>query len=798
MSDNKLNLTVQFMALDNLSSTMKGIIGLGKTGKQEFSALKKEMSGLTEESVKLKKSLNKAFQNPSGNLSNLIERERELKAEMARVNQMIEQRARLNAIDARTSAIKQRGSQLVSEGQAGLMTGAFLMAPAYMMAKAGGEMQAMENQLRVMGLGTGAVKDLRAYAEAMHVAGSSVKDNLRYIVEAQGAFRETGEHSMAEQLVGAKLMAPLMAKLMTTSKALGHELSEDQEKYFLRFIEQAGGLNSPQRAAQLTDGLFRALQSSGGNVNPANYQSFLARAGIAGQNLSSRAMFADFEPLIAEMHDSAGVGLQTAYKQATGIKANSRAAAEFLKLGVWDKNKVILNNLGGVKSTTGNPLTADAAKLMATDPVEFYRKVILPAYQKAGITDHQRENAVLFGGTGGTLFNLIDKQMPTLLKSRAGYEKTQGLQQAYGQTQEGFFGQQGKMRVAWQDFMVTAGTKGGLLDSFTLGLRAATSLLRTFTGFANGHPTAFKFLTTGIVGLIGMRTGLAVAKLAFGGLLGPVGKLWDWWSKYRELGTIAAVFPRMAKGVGIARFAFKGLWSVTKLLGSETLTILKYLAVGAIDSFKLLGTGVMMLGKSFLRAGAMMLANPMVLIIGGIVLAVAGAAYLIWKYHKQIMKAFGTAWTWIKGTLSSFVGWVRGFGQMIMDGLVSKLNPTIFAHKMVDMAKGGLTAFKNFFHIRSPSRVMMEMGGHIVAGLGHGIDQNAQRPLKSILRVGAAMTGALAVSAPAMAAHGGGMIGKVEIHIHQNQGESVQALAERVATVLQRQQRRAAGARYDD
>lgn len=747
MADNKLSLIVQFTGVDKLTPALKSIIGLGKQGQAGISGLKKEAKDLDRQM----RDVGKQIERTSGNVTTLINRERGLAAQIERVNGAIKQRSRLMAIDARTAAIRDRGQRYVSEGRAGLLWASVAAAPIYAMAKAGGEMEGLQNRLRVLGLGDAAVKDLSAYANAMSVAGSSVKDNMRYIVEAQGVFRESGEHSLAEQLAGAKLMAPVMAKLMTTSKALGHELSEDQERSFLRFIEQAGGVNDPRRAAQLSDGLFRALQSSGGTVDPSNYQSFMARAGTAGMGLSTRAMFADFEPLIAELHDTAGVGLQSAYARANGMNKNQAAMREMIRLGAWDRSKIIFNKVDGIKEfkNGANPLRADLAGQLASSPVDFYMSM-RKRYEAMGVTDIKRENMMLFGRTGGQLFNLIEKQLPTILKSRAAYEKTQGLETAYSQTKDSFFGRQGQMTAAWQDFLVTAGTKGGLLDQMTNGLRLATAALRGITAFGNAHPTAFRWIATAVTSLIGLRVGLSIAKIGFGYLLGPVAQLWGLFSKWRLLGSLAAVFPRLAMGFGLVRGAIQGVVGLFNLL----------------------------------RFAAM--ANPVL----AIAIGVGIAAYLIWKHWDKIKAAVTLGVAWVKEKLAAMPSWMRTVGSMMMTGLLVALNPTLLAAKLLEVARKGMTAFKDYFGIKSPSRLMMAMGGHIATGLGMGVDAHAHRPRTAMRKMGTAMAGALAVASPGMAS-ARAATPSVVIHVHQQPGEDGEALARRVADLVEQRQRTA-------
>lgn len=164
------------------------------------------------------------------------------------------------------------------------------------------------------------------------------------------------------------------------------------------------------------------------------------------------------------------------------------------------------------------------------------------------------------------------------------------------------------------------------------------------------------------------------------------------------------------------------------------------------------GNGVLALGGAFLRAGMMMMANPVVLAI----MAAVAAAYLLYTHWDKVKAAGLAAWNWIKGAWSAAPGWMKSIGKAMLDGLLMSLNPVYLAKRMFDLAKAGVAAFKNAMGIKSPSRVMMAMGGHVAAGLGLGISQGAQAPLRSMSRLAAGVTGAAAIglASPSIAAAG--------------------------------------------
>ncbi|USI72730.1 hypothetical protein [Sphingomonas morindae] len=733
-----LMIRVNFTGTDRLSRLLERIAGTSRAAGRALTETNRTLDGQRRALAEVGRALGGA----SGNVTHLIERERALRAAVERSTRLLERRVRLTQIEARTRQAQAAGDTMMARGQGSLFGLTMLASPLLAMARAGAEVEATQNRMRMLGLSDGAVRNLTAYAQAMDIAGSSTAENLRYLQEAQGVFRESGEAALGGQLAAAKRMAPLLAKLHVVTAASGAPLSDEQSRYFLRFIEQAGGLTSPERAASLTNGLFRALQSSGGAVQPSDYQAFMARAGIAAAHLTERALFGHIEPLIAEQHEAAGVGLATAFKMASGIKANSRAAAEFVRLGLWDRSRVRFNSLGGVRSTRGNPLTADAAAALQHDPVEFHRDFVLPAYARAGIrTGEARafENARLFGSTGGNLFNLIDKQMATLLRSGAAYARTQSLDQAYATVNQGFFGEQGKLRAGLKDFMVAAGAKGGLLDSVVRLMRMATSALRAFTALGQAHPTAFAWLGSIVMNLLLMRGALAIARIAFGGLLGPAARVIGLFAKIRAEGSVAAAFPLLGAA---ARLARRGLG----LLGGALSGAMR-LALLARVPFGLARAAAMMLGRGVLRAGLMMLASPMVLAIATVIAALALLAFQAYRHWDKVKRAFAGALRWMASLPEQFTH----IGAMMLEGLIGMLSPARLIAHVTALAKGAVSAFRQVLGIHSPSRVFAGLGEQIASGLALGIGRGAPRPLARTRALGVALAAAAILPAAASA-----------------------------------------------
>ncbi|MEE4349663.1 MAG: hypothetical protein V2J26_05490, partial [Pacificimonas sp.] len=268
-------------------------------------------------------------------------------------------------------------------------------------------------------------------------------------------------------------------------------------------------------------------------------------------------------------------------------------------------------------------------------------------------------------------------------------------------------------------------------------------------------------------------------------------------------------------------------WGWLKLKGS--------MAAGLIMKA---GRALLFLGRAALRAGVMMLTNPIILVATGIALA----GLLIYKHWDKISAFFSGLWTSVSETFSGF--WTRTktrmaewpgqmlqVGRDLMSGIVRGIRegPGKVWAALKDTVLGGVDKVKGWLGIRSPSRVFMGIGGDMMGGLALGLDRARDGPIVA-LRDGArafartAAGTALAVPLAAQASIGTPSLdaprfspsapfvgaaprrpasssGGVTIHIHAAPGMDERAVAEEVRRVLEERDREAeseALAAYED
>jgi len=286
----------------------------------------------------------------------------------------------------------------------------------------------------LMGMSDATNREAQSFAESMKVIGTSATEAMRLVLETQGIFRESGKEG-PEALRSAEMFAPYMAKMDFVNKALNGESAAKlyhENQAMLRFIDMMGGNVSGARAQELIEFGWKLTESTGGNVDWEKLRQFRQYGKTAASGLTPEAM-AKLEPMIQEFKGNAGTSLSTAYMRLNGLnRPPNQATHEMVSSGLWDPTAVIWNKMGGIKQFKPgrNPLVD--SELFASDPVEWYIKHIVPLYAERHYTEAQkyRENSIFFGGTGGNLFNAIDRQLSVVPGALASYQKAKSLDEA--------------------------------------------------------------------------------------------------------------------------------------------------------------------------------------------------------------------------------------------------------------------------------------------------------------------------------------------------------------------------------
>lgn len=99
-----------------------------------------------------------------------------------------------------------------------------------------------------------------------------------------------------------------------------------------------------------------------------------------------------------------------------------------------------------------------------------------------------------------------------------------------------------------------------------------------------------------------------------------------------------------------------------------------------------------------------------------------------------VKNAFNDAINFIRGVPGNILNMLGNLGSLLWNaggdmirGLINGIGSNAWAvvNKITEIARGALDSIKKFFGIRSPSRVMAQMGSYVMEGFGNGIDDMA-------------------------------------------------------------------------
>ena len=734
--DKNLALKITFLAADKLSGAMKKIVGLGQTGAQKLGQMKREVRGLEREMA----AVGREIGSTTGNVTQLINRERELANQIAKANGHLEKQKRLLAIDNRVAKMQARASSLKSSGQSNMIGGASVLAPLVLAGR------------EAMMFSSGMV-DIQQKAELTNAEMVKMRGNILKAAQATHQLPED-MRSAVDVLAGFGMDARQAVKLAQPIGRLGTAFKVELADGAAAAYANINNLKVPLTQT----GKAFDIMAAGGNAGAFEIRD-MARH-FPGLTAQMRALGQHGVPAVADLT----AALQIARRGSGDADEAANNVKNLLaKINAKATIKAFEKNFG-----VDLPAAMQAAYRKGKTPMEAIAEIT----NKAVGGDLKRLGFAFEDMQAQSALRMLILDMKDYKAMRADIAKADGtVNSAFGQRemQDGM--------VAWNSFKVmlssTAlvfGTK--LLPIATQFLGVLGPMIGAIGDFATAHPQATSALLT-LIATVGMaKVGLGALQFAFGSVLGPAAKAWGLFQKFRLLGGVAAAFPRFAKAAGIAR------------------------------------TAVMFLAKGVMRAGLMMMANPVILAIVALVAVIGFAGYMIYKHWDTIKAAFwkgvaavSGAWDWLKGKVSAAFNWWTGLqmkflniGKNIVLGIARGIMsaPGAVWNALKNVVTGGINNVKAMLGIKSPSRVFMAMGGHMTEVLALGVERTGRRPIRAVGKLATGVAGAMAVSSPALAA-GGAAAGQTgptfHITINQRAGEDAEALARRVADMIDQRSR---------
>ena len=251
-----------------------------------------------------------------------------------------------------------------------------------------------------------------------------------------------------------------------------------------------------------------------------------------------------------------------------------------------------------------------------------------------------------------------------------------------------------------------------------------TSAIGTMLTFAPKVVSGFNTMKTGAITAINSLKTTAVAAYAQ--------------MKTSILASISSMKTTAISTWTAMKTAAAPIWASIKTAGTTALTTLKTVGTTALSGLRTVLTTFVSFAKTALTGlFNLILAHPVAAVVAAVV------ALLIVLYNK--CDWFREKVNWVVNKIGEFVRKIPGFfqelpskvvsiGGDIIRGLWNGINNmgSWIREKISGFGKGVLQSLKDFFGIKSPSRVIAdEVGRYISEGMGVGIEEHADSPIKA-------------------------------------------------------------------
>jgi hypothetical protein len=470
-------------------------------------------------------------------------------------------------------------------------------------------------RFRSLGLGDAVTADAVNFATGMNSYGTSIRENLGLLRDAQTVFGDFHE---------AQMVTPLLAKMKFANAALyGDEAGGMKDKAFmdmLKVIEMRGGLASETEFNRQANMVQRVQTATGGRVGANEFLNFIKTGGVAAKGMKDENFYYAMEPLIQEMGGQrVGTGLMSGYQNLVQGRTTQRAANELMRIGMLNPKMVDYDKVGNIKQVKAGAVKG--GDLMVADPMKWMQTVMLPAFASKGIVDKQailnEIGAIFTNRTASQLYSTMYLQQAQIEKNFKLNSGAAGIDELDKNAKKTLSGKELEFGAKWKDLMLNLG--GVVLPLAISALDKLNPALKDLSVWLEKNPGAVSKLTYALIGLSTFLIG--------GGLINMV----------------------IAAG--------RGFW----LLGQAMFFLGGKALAPLIPYIARFGTYLVIIGaniaKGLLMLGRALIATP----IGLVITAIAAAAFLLWNNWKEISGALKLMWSDMKsGFVKLFEGDIGG------------------------------------------------------------------------------------------------------------------------------------------
>lgn len=408
-------------------------------------------------------------------------------------------------------------------------------------------------RFRSLGLGDKVTNDAVKFASGMNTYGTSIRENLGLLRDAQTVFGDFHE---------AQMVTPLLAKMKFANAALyGDEGGAMKDKAFmdmLKVIEMRGGLASEDAFYKQANMVQQVLTATGGRVGANEYLNFIKTGGVAAKGLKDENFYYNMEPLIQEMGGSrSGTGYMSAYQNLVQGRTTQRAAMELMRIGMLDPDKVEYDKIGKIKQIKPGALKEQDQFIQS--PFKWMQDVLLPSFAAKGITKNQdilnEIGAIFSNRTAGMFFSTMYSQQASIEKNVKLNSGAAGINELEENAKKTMTGKLIELNKKWTDLQLKLGDV--ILPLAIRALDKLNPMLKDLAGWMDKNQGTVKGLTYALLGLSAFLIGGGLINMLIAAARG-----------FQLLGTVLLMNPIGLVIVGIAAVAFL-LWNNWKEISSS-------------------------------------------------------------------------------------------------------------------------------------------------------------------------------------------------------------------------------------
>ncbi|EMG3685307.1 hypothetical protein V4251_002712 [Serratia marcescens] len=524
-----------------------------------------------------------------------------LEAQQRKLEQQAQQQKRLS--DARSRYQNAMGvrNQLAGTGAGMLITGRMAIAGIKPMLSESAVYNQHVERFRAQGVTEKQIQDAQGFVQNNPVIGNSQSELMKLYGEAYAITRdEHHTHDATIQLARAETAINMLGAKGLLTPEQTHAFSE-LSYAMLKNAELRNEIQDPKQFASFINESVKAFAVSQAIVTPKDTNDFMKTGGLAAKDISRDEYFYAFSHLIQEMGgERTGNALNSARQNWISKRIKERSKDEMDKIGLIDN--VTYSKTGHVKDF--NLVNQD--KFNAT-PFKYLMEEVVPRIEKRypGLSEEgiQLKISDLFSNrTASDLFATMYNQRENIKKQMLAGTKVQDIDTIINQGKNQAPGQELILEAKKRDLYKQLGQN--ILPLYVKGLSMINNALTSVSAFIDKHPKLAKYFILGAAGMAILATVSGALMLAIAALLGPFAML--------RLSTQVLgirLLPGLAQGM-------QKIGRVFSWVATSPLRFLRFALAGVSGMF-----------------------GSLLIPLGLVAAAIAGAGLLIYKYWKPI-KAF--------------------------------------------------------------------------------------------------------------------------------------------------------------